>query len=75
MTTTPAFSTRKIIAEPMGNGWWITMDEDGRTCEFPSAWNLYAELQQTDRFFARQGISTATVIEWRNVPEGFEVPA
>jgi hypothetical protein len=70
----PAIRARKTILFN-NDGWVMSMDEDGQTGEYPSAAAAVAGVKRRDAQAAKRGESTATVLEWRDFPEGFEPPA
>lgn len=74
MADAPQFKIRKTIAEHIGDGHFLTMDEDGQTAEYPTAERVVKALRCRDAAAAKRGDSTATLIEWVHVPEGFEPP-
>lgn len=73
MTTIPQFQYRKTIVSPHVDG-LMAMDEDGQISVHPTPDALIKALQKRDKATARKGASTATLIEWRDMPEGFQPP-
>jgi hypothetical protein len=60
----------KVIAEYVGNG-WMTMNENGDVHFARTAGFVLAKVRKADR---KAGGFQVSIIEWRNVPDGFEVP-
>lgn len=67
-------TTHRVIAEPDDGDGWLAMDDAGRVRRYPSAPALRRAVERRDRREAgRRGI-VVTMIEWRDVPEGFVPP-
>lgn len=64
---------RKFIVEP-GDGALLGMDESGNVYGFSAPQGVLRYIARRDRAESRRGQSTVTTIEWRDMPEGFEVP-
>lgn len=69
--------SRKVIVELEREGKaesWLTMDETGQIRNFPTPQGVVRWIKTRDRAAAARGVSTATMVEWRNVPDGFTPP-
>lgn len=65
---------RKTIISPREGGWLIGMDEDGQTREFTDPEDAVRFIARRDRRAFARGSSTVTLIEWRDMPDGFQPP-
>ena len=72
--TKPHFRIRKVTISPHEHGCLIGMDETGQLHEWPTPEAAVAAIRRRDSKAARLGESTATLIEWQGMPEGFEPP-
>lgn len=72
--TAPHINVRKVIAENLRDDYWLVMDEAGDVTEYSSAEAVVTAIKAVDAKALRKGVSTATVIEWRDVPAGFIPP-
>lgn len=67
-------TTRKSIVEACEDG-YMAMDEEGFITVHRTAVEVVRALKRRDKANAQKGLSTATLIEWINVPEGFVPPS
>lgn len=72
--TNPAIRIRKMILSNHPDGPIIGMDETGQTYEWQNPAAAIYAIKLRDTRAARKGESTATVIEWRGMGEGFTPP-
>ena len=72
--TNTAFRIRKMTLSPHPDGPIIGMDETGQCHEWQSPEAAVLAIKRRDTRAARKGESTATVLEWRGMPEGFVPP-
>jgi len=68
---------RKVIVERQVHGRaesWLTMDDKGVIRNFPTPQEVIRWVKARDRAAASRGVNIATIVEWRDVPEGFVPP-
>lgn len=74
-TTLPNVQVRTLVAEPHPDG-IMTMTEGGDIAVYLTPELVVRHVRRRDAEALRlTGTSVATVIEWRGMPEGWEVPA
>lgn len=66
--------TRQYIAEPSGEGSWLSMDSDGVVREHMSPVALVRHVKAREKRGTKSDEMVVTTIKWRNTPEGFQVP-
>ena len=69
----PGIAVRKVVVS-LDDGEWWAMDQDGDIRTFLTPERAVAWVKGVDKKAAKEGQSTATVIDWRNVPNGFTPP-
>jgi hypothetical protein len=66
---------RKAIVEQAEDGLGLlVMDGEGNVRAFQTPKQVLVWIRRIDGAAARLGHNTTTTIEWRNMPEGFELP-
>lgn len=64
---------RRVIVEVV-DGAVFAMDDAGDVREHRDPVALVRWVKRRDEAAARRGVSTASVVEWRGMPEGFTPP-
>lgn len=68
-------AVRKVTIEPHPDGCLVGMDEDGQMYEWGTPAEAVAAIRARDALaLKRKGTSTATVVEWRDMPADFTLP-
>ena len=68
----PTIRKRRMIMEPGGD--ILAMDESGVVRVFATPEAVVGWVRRRDTASAARGMSTATFMEWRGFPEGFQAP-
>lgn len=63
-----------MIMEPGDDGDILAMDENGVVRVFATPEAVVGWVRRRDTASAARGMSTATFMEWRGFPEGFQAP-
>lgn len=72
----PEIKVRKTIVCPDDDSdGFMTMDEQGNIAVHRTPEAVVQAVKTRDAAAARRGTSTATLIEWRDMPDGFVPPA